>query len=207
MANLVYQKLEMAILTGNLKPRERLIEKELASQFRVSRFSIRKTIQELARRGLAEMVPNKGARVIDTSDKEVEDSFLVRMNLELLAADLIVKRMTPQKLTKIKKIQTDYVKAVSIRDFEKMIFKNEEFHRSLYQATENKFLCESLENVTNAIFSRRYNAYFVLGVAPKTVKDHEAMIKAIEKKDVKKLKRLLQDSIINPNMIMKSRER
>lgn len=202
----IYRKLEVAILTGGLKPRERLVEKDLASQFNVSRFLIRKTIQELTRRGLVEFIPNKGAMVIDISDKDVEDAFVVRMNLELLAAELIIKRMTPGKLVKLKEIQKKYVKAVSLQDSEKMILLNEQFHRFLYQATENKFLCEFLGNVTNAIFSRRYNAYFVLGMGPKTVKDHEAMIRAVEKKYLKKYKRILQNSIINPNMIMKSRE-
>ena len=206
MAQSITQKLQFAILTGQLKPRERLIESDLSSKFNAKRFSIRKALQELARRGLVEIILNKGARVIDNSDKEVEDSFVVRTNLELLAAELIVKRMTPEKLAEIKKIQTDYAKAVSMGDFEKMILKNEEFHRSLYQATGNKFLCEFLENVTNAIFSRRYNAYFVLGMAPKTVKDHEAMIQAIKKRESEKLKRIFKNSIINPNMILKSRE-
>jgi len=196
----------MAILTGRIKPRERLIEMELVSQLNASRFSIRKAIHELARKGLVEIIPNKGARVVDHSDKEVEDSFLVRMNLELLAAELIIERITPEKLAEIKKIQKDYAKAVAMGSFEKMTLKNEEFHRALYQATENKFLCEFLHNVTNAIFPQRYNAYFMLGMAPKTVKDHEAMIQAIEKRESEKLKRIFKNSIINPNMILKSRE-
>ena len=202
----IHKKLEMAILTGRIKPRERLIEMELVSQLNASRFSIRKAIHELARKGLVEIIPNKGARVVDHSDKEVEDSFLVRMNLELLAAELIIERITPEKLAEIKKIQKDYAKAVAMGSFEKMTLKNEEFHRALYQATENKFLCEFLHNVTNAIFPQRYNAYFMLGMAPKTVKDHEAMIQAIEKRESEKLKRIFKNSIINPNMILKSRE-
>jgi len=124
----------------------------------------------------------------------------------LLAAELIIERITPEKLAEIKKIQKDYAKAVAMGSFEKMTLKNEEFHRALYQATENKFLCEFLHNVTNAIFPQRYNAYFMLGMAPKTVKDHEAMIQAIEKRESEKLKRIFKNSIINPNMILKSRE-
>lgn len=202
----IYKKLEIAILTGHLKPRERLVEMELASQLNVSRFTVRKAMRELASKGLVEIIPNRGARVVDHSDNEVEDSFLVRMSLELLAAELIVNRITSDRLAGIKKIQKDYAKAVSKGMIEEMILKNEEFHRALYEATENKFLCEFLFTVTNAIFSKRYNAYFMLGIAQRTVKDHETIIEMIERKDLEGLKRIFKESVINPDMILQSRE-
>jgi DNA-binding GntR family transcriptional regulator len=200
------QRLEMAILTGELKPRERLVESELISKFRVKRFAVRKAIHELAHRGFVEITPNKGARVVDISDKEVEDVYLVRMNLELLAADLLIEKMTSEKLAHIKKVQKEYVKAVKNGSFEEMVSKNEAFHRTLYQLTENRFLAEHLEKIANAIFALRYNAYFLLGIAQKTVADHGAMIEAIEKKDAEGLKRILKESIIYPKMIYLSRK-
>jgi DNA-binding GntR family transcriptional regulator len=200
------KKLEMAILTGELKPRERLIESELISKFNVKRFAVRKAIQELAHRGFVEVVPNKGARVVDISDKEVEDLYLVRMNLELLAAELIAEKITPQKLTLIKKVQKEYVEAVKSGVFEEMVSKNEAFHRTFYQMAENRFLAEHLEKLTNAIFALRYNAYYLLGIAQKTVSDHETMIAAIERKDIEGLKRILRESIIYPKMIYLSRK-
>lgn len=74
--------LKGGFFTGQVKPRERLIEKDLHAQFNVSRFSVRKAISELARKGLVEIVPQKGARVIDISEKEVEDNYLLPMNLD-----------------------------------------------------------------------------------------------------------------------------
>jgi DNA-binding GntR family transcriptional regulator len=200
------RKLEMAILMGEIKPRERLVESELISRFNVKRFTVRKAIQELAHRGFVEVIPNKGARVVDISDKEVEDLYLVRMNLELLAAELIVAKITPEKLSLIKKVQKEYMKAVNDGLFDEMVSKNEAFHRTFYQMTENRFLAEHLEKITNSIFALRYNAYFLLGIAQKTVSDHETMIAAIERKDTEGLKRLLKESIIYPKMIYLSRK-
>jgi DNA-binding GntR family transcriptional regulator len=101
-------KISMAILMGELKPREHLVESELVSKFKVKRFTIRKAIQELAYRGFVELTPNKGARVVDISDEELEDLYCVRMNLEILATELLIKRITPEKLRLIKKIHTKY---------------------------------------------------------------------------------------------------
>lgn len=205
MAETVLKALELAILTGELKPRERLTELELVRRFKAKRFAVRKAIQELSYRGLVELFPNKGARVADISDKEVEDAYQVRMALELLAADLLVKRMTPAKLAQLKKIQREYLDAVKRGTIEEMVLKNEAFHRTLYQMTENRFLAEHLERITNAIFALRYNAYFLLGIAPKTVKDHEAMIEALERRDAEGFKKALREGIIYPKMIYLSR--
>ncbi len=60
MTETTIKKLEMAILTGEMKPRERLVESELISKFNVKRFAVRKAIHELAHRGFVEVVPNKG---------------------------------------------------------------------------------------------------------------------------------------------------
>jgi len=206
MTDTMIKELEMAILTGELKPRERLVESELISRFNAKRFSVRKAIQELAHLGFVELTPNKGARVADISDKEVDDVYRVRMSLEFLAADLLIEKMTPAKLSRIKKVQKDYVEAVKSGLFEEMVLSNEAFHRTLYQMTENRFLAEHLEKLTNTIFALRYNAYFLLGIAQKTVADHESMIEAIERRDAGGLKRILKKSIIYPKMIYLSRK-
>ncbi len=59
-----------------------------------------------------------------------------------------------------------------------MVSKNEAFHRTFYQMAKNGFLAEHLEKLTNAIFALRYNAYFLLGIAQRTIEDHEAVIQA-----------------------------
>jgi len=206
MTETTIKRLEMAILTGEMKPRERLVESDLISKFNVKRFTIRKAIHELAHRGLVELVPNKGARVVDISDKEVEDIYTVRMNLEFLASELTMERVTPEKLAHLKKAQKEYIEAVESGVFEEMVSKNEAFHRTFYQMTENRFLAEHLEKLTNAIFTLRYNAYFLLGIAQRTVEDHEAVIQALEERDIEKLKHITKDSIIYPKMIYLSRK-
>ena len=205
MPETVYKQLEMAILTGHLKPRERLVESEISSQLSVKRFAARKAIQELSQKGFVELIPNKGARVIDLTDREVEDNYRVRMNLELLAAELMVERITAADLKAIRKIQKEYAAVVARSRMKDMILKNEEFHKALLRITGNRFLCELLDKIKNAAFALRYNTYFMLGIASRTVSDHEAIIRALERKDLRTLKRILKESIIYPKMISQSK--
>lgn len=205
-ADSVCKIMEMAILTGELKPRERLVESELITKFNVKRFTIRKAIQELAHRGFVELTPNKGARVADISDDELDDLYCVRLNLELLAAELLIKKITPLKISLLKKIHKKYTRAVENHVVEDMVMINEEFHRTLYRMTENRFLADDLERLTNGIFALRYNAYILLGMFQVSVAQHEAIINALDERDLEKLKACTMDNIIYPKMIYDSRK-
>ena len=199
-------RLKMAILTGELKPRERLVESDLIDRFNLKRFSVRKAIQELANQGFVELVPNKGGRVADFTDKEIEDIYVVRLSLEYLAAELAIRNQTSEKLVRLKEIQEEFVDAVNRGDVEETVVKNEEFHRAFYLTSDNQFLADHLEKLTNSIFALRYNAFVLLGHAPKSVADHQAVIDAIEEKNLERLKDILKESIILPKMIYMSRK-
>ncbi|MGD1153310.1 MAG: GntR family transcriptional regulator [Syntrophales bacterium] len=201
------RRMAMAILTGELKPRERLVESELIAKFNVKRFSIRKAIQELAHLGFVEFTPNKGARVADITDEELEDLYCVRVNLELLAAELLIKKITPGKLSLLWKIHREYTAAVESGAIEDMVMKNEEFHQTLYLMTENRFLSDNLERLKNGIFALRYNAYLSLGIPQMSVAQHEAIIIALESGDLEKLKLSVKENIIYPKMIHESRKK
>jgi DNA-binding GntR family transcriptional regulator len=196
----------MAILTGELKPRERLVESELIAKFNVKRFTIRKAIQELAHLGFVEFTPNKGARVADITDEELEDLYCVRVNLELLAAELLIKKITPEKLSLLWKIHKEYTAAVESGVIEEMVLKNEEFHQTLYLMTENRFLADNLERLKNGIFALRYNAYLSLGIPQVSVAQHEAIINALADGDLEKLKLSIKENIIYPKMIHEARK-
>jgi DNA-binding GntR family transcriptional regulator len=196
----------MAILTGELKPRERLVESELIAKFNVKRFTIRKAIQELAHLGFVEFTPNKGARVADITDKELEDLYCVRVNLELLAAELLIRKITPERLSLLWKVHKEYTAAVESGVIEDMVMKNEEFHQTLYLMTENRFLADNLERLKNGIFALRYNAYLSLGIPQVSVAQHEAIINALVDGDLEKLKLSVKENIIYPKMIHEARK-
>ena len=200
------KRMAMAILTGELKPRERLVESELIKKFNVKRFAIRKAIQELVHLGFVEFTPNKGARVADITDEELEDLYCVRLSLELLAAELLVKTITPEKLARLWKIHNEYTAAVESGVLEDMVMKNEEFHQAIYAMTENRFLADNLERLKNGIFALRYNAYISLGIPQVSIGQHEAIIVALSEGNLEKLKQSVRENIIYPKMIHEARK-
>jgi len=82
-----------------------------------------------------------------------------------------------------------------------MVLINEEFHRTLYLMTENRFLVEHLERLKNGIFALRYNAYITLGIPQISISQHEGIVRALEEGDLNKLKQSIRDNIIYPKML------
>ena len=86
LRDVVFENLRAAILDGNLKAGQRLMEVQLAEQLGVSRTPIREAIRKLELEGLVVMLPRKGAYVANMSFKDLIDVLEVRASLEGLAA-------------------------------------------------------------------------------------------------------------------------
>ena len=81
----VFNALRDAILMGELKPGERLMEIHLANKLQVSRTPIREAIRMLEQEGLAVTIPRKGAQVAKMTEKDLLDVLEIRDALDELA--------------------------------------------------------------------------------------------------------------------------
>ena len=79
--------LAASVVSGDLKPGERLIEAELAARFNVSRGPVRSALSTLHRLGLVEMRPRRGMVVVELTPSDVRDLYEVRIALERAAVE------------------------------------------------------------------------------------------------------------------------
>ena len=86
LRDVVFNTLREAILKGELKPGERLMELQLAAKLGVSRTPIREAIRMLEQEGLAVTIPRKGAEVARMTEKDMEDVLQIRDALDELAS-------------------------------------------------------------------------------------------------------------------------
>ena len=96
-----YNHLESAILTGKLKPRERLVEKGLAERLGTSRTAIREVLRRLEERGMVRILPRRGAVVSNLSPLDVENIYAVRIHLEVFGARLAAQRISREGLRRV----------------------------------------------------------------------------------------------------------
>ena len=99
LRDVVFNTLRKEILTGELKPGERLMELHLANRLGVSRTPIREAIRKLELEGLVIMIPRKGAEVAQITEKSLKDTLEVRRALDALCVELACDRISQGELT------------------------------------------------------------------------------------------------------------
>ncbi|MCD0446524.1 GntR family transcriptional regulator [Glycomyces sp. A-F 0318] len=133
-AEQVYQALRERIVTVGLRPGARLIERDLAAEFAVSRIPLREALQRLAADGLVTAVPGQGSIVTVPTPKDIEDLFDVRAGLEPLAARLAARNADAGVLERLREC------AGPREDDASRTEANAAFHRELVAAAGNPLL-------------------------------------------------------------------
>ena len=108
LRDVVFNTLRQAILRGELKPGERLMEVQLANKLGVSRTPIREAIRKLELEGLVLMIPRKGAEVADITEKSLMDVLEVRKALEELAVQLCCDKITGKEIEELHRAADDF---------------------------------------------------------------------------------------------------
>ena len=111
LRDVVFNTLRQAILRGELKPGERLMEIQLANKLGVSRTPIREAIRKLELEGLVLVIPRKGAEVADIKEKSLRDVLEVRKALEELSVQLACEKITKEEIEELKEAAETFKKA------------------------------------------------------------------------------------------------
>ena len=186
----VTKEIEEAILSGQFKPRERLIEMDLISKFGVSRTVIREALKGLEAKGLIRTTPYRGAVVADLTVDEIEEIYFVRAELEKIAARLVLKHITPAEIKQLKRLSKEVERHFREKT-NQMIEADSEFHRAIFRACHNSYLCDMIDFLRTKAHIVRFNAWVLPHRIEESILEHRMMIKAIEKRDLEGLEKLV----------------
>ena len=184
LRDVVFNTLRDAILTGKLVPGERLMENQLAEKLGVSRTPVREALRMLELENLVELVPRKGAQVLDMSEKDIVNILEVRSALEGLATSVACKKMSKEDLQQLKNMEVDFEKAVAENDVEHFVDIDEDFHDLIFAATENDKLINIFRNLRIQLYRYRMEQAKNNETSMSTiVAHHRSIIRAIENHD------------------------
>ncbi|PLX33834.1 MAG: GntR family transcriptional regulator [Clostridiales bacterium] len=158
LREVVFEYLRSAILNGEFKPGERLMELQMGEQLGVSRTPIREAIRKLELEGLVTMIPRKGAYVADMSIKDVLDVLEVREVLEGLASYLAAERRGDGELELLEKVLSEFEGYVNASDREGMMEKDKAFHEAIFASTHNKKLIQIAQGLQEQV--QRFRVVF-----------------------------------------------
>lgn len=183
LRDVVFNTLRQAILRGELKPGERLMEIQLANKLGVSRTPIREAIRKLELEGLVLMIPRKGAEVADIKEKNLRDVLEVRSALETLSVRLACERITDEQIKELKRAAKEFKFTLKSGDITKIAEADVKFHDVIYEATENKKLIQLLNNLREQMYRYRVEYLKNETAHAKLLKEHEEIISKIEKRE------------------------
>lgn len=183
LRDVVFNTLREAILKGELKPGERLMELQLASKLGVSRTPIREAIRMLELEGLAVTIPRKGAEVAKMTEKDMEDVLQIRKALDALAVQLACDKITELQLRSLKLAMKNFEESTRSRDVKKVAQADVEFHDAIYKAADNPKLMNLLNNLREQMYRYRMEYLKDRQTHTELLKEHEEILKALEEKD------------------------
>ncbi|SHI47142.1 GntR family transcriptional regulator [Parasporobacterium paucivorans] len=155
LRDIVFRNLREAIIKGDLKPGERLMEIKLAQKLGVSRTPVREAIRMLQLEGLVTMEPRRGAEVAPITAKELTDVLEVRTALECLAAELACERITEEEEENLRNSLSVFKEAIEKNELTEVAGIDAHFHELIYKATKNERLVQILNNLREHIFRYR----------------------------------------------------
>lgn len=193
LRDVVFTTLRQAILRGDLKPGERLMEIQLANMLGVSRTPIREAIRKLELEGLVLMIPRKGAEVAEITEKNLRDVLEVREALEVLAVQLACEKISPQEIEDLKKAAADFELALNTGDITLIAESDVAFHDVIYNATDNVRLVNLLNNLREQMYRYRVEHLKSESARPQIIDEHQNLIRYIEENN----KNAAAENIIN----------
>lgn len=183
LRDVVFNTLRQAILTGELKPGERLMEIHLAEKLGVSRTPIREAIRKLELEGLVTMVPRRGAEVAQITEKSMRDVLELRRALDALCAELACDRITEEEKQKLRRACDQFEDATKTHDTKVIAEADVALHDIIIHATENERLINLIQNLSEQMYRYRFEYIKEESKHAQLVEEHRIIYQSIINRD------------------------
>ncbi|GIN20479.1 MAG TPA: GntR family transcriptional regulator [Bacillus bacterium] len=189
LSNSIAKYITEQIITGEIKPGEKLVEHIYADQYGTSRAPVREAIYLLAIEGLVERIPRKGAVVKEYTENEIYDLLEIRNMLENMGMERIKRHGVDQDLLKeMRKILEEMKETDDVFSYTQL---NHSFHMCLIKMSKSETIKNMylrlgwpLLRVQSASFSYKKNI-------EKSVAEHERIVKLLHEANMEQLSELL----------------
>jgi len=196
LSEVAYQKIKEFIITLKLGSGKQVDEVLMAQKLSIGRTPIREALFRLNAENLVEVLPGRGFFVREITLSSLRDLFESMLILERSAVALAARRIKPDQIENLRKINSDLRRAWLENKFFRVTLLNSRFHRTIYQAAQNALLRSYLDNLQNQsqrlayiCFSKDLSTYDMQSHAKLAIKDHDSLIELFKQgNDIEALK-------------------
>lgn len=184
MREKVYDTLKQMIIDGVIKPGERIIETEYSNKFQISRTPIREAIRMLELEGLVESQTTGGVIVKTLTREEISEIYKIRIALESLIIEEIIKKINNQDIKKLEKVLKNTKKSFEVKDIEKVFSLFTEFNQILYDIASLPKVTGMINNIN--LYLKRFRKLSIDNPSRKeeAFEDHVQILEAIKNKEL-----------------------
>ena len=175
----VEQHIRQSIYSGSLKPRERLIEEDLAKNLKCSRGPVREALLRLERDGLIVTVPRRGTFIRDISADSIEVIFSIRSKLEGLCVRYLRQDFTEKTEQALRKALKTMRSAAAAHDEEAFLRADMDLHHTIWKLANRDPLYRTLNTIMNPFLFMVARAFSTRMPLRQRYRNHEAYVETI----------------------------
>jgi DNA-binding GntR family transcriptional regulator len=180
----VLDVIRQGILDFQLRPGQRLIERELIEQLGVSRPTIREVLSRLVAEGLVTIQPQHGAIVAVLSPVEAEDIYEMRVPLEVLVMQRFVKRATDEEIAELRRalVRIEEITEAGSETQSRLRAKDD-FYQIVFEGARSPVLAQTLQTMQGRIRLLRATSLATAGRPEASLEEIRRLVEAIERRD------------------------
>ncbi|MCQ2551989.1 MAG: GntR family transcriptional regulator [Clostridia bacterium] len=179
----LFIRLRNDILQGKFVAGSKLSEQQICDEYMVSRTPVREAFQKLELEGVIEIIPNRGAFVLKQTKQDIDDVYEIMKALESVAIRLAIERIDDETIKRLQELY-ELMEFYTVKaDLEKLRSVNEEFHNTIYEATNNPMIMQTLSSCQTRVRNNQYRKEHGTDFLEEELAEHEAIFMAIVAKD------------------------
>ncbi len=180
------------IRNGLLRPRDRLVEAEIAKRLGVSRTPVREAIHQLVNEGLVVHLPRQGISIRSLDYDEIMELYEMRIALEGIAAKLAARMTSEAEIEILIEMNKHIAQAKTAQEAHQL---NLRFHNIILKAARNRFLIKSIQGLENALCLLGPTTLTKEKRADSALKEHNEIIQALEQRNGEAAEKLMRTHI------------
>jgi len=176
------------ILTGRLRPGDRLDLEQLTAEFGISRTPVREALLELSFEGLVAITPRSGMAVVGITPEDAVDNFAILAALAGKGAEMATRRITSEELQALRDV------AATVHGDGDVVAANQRFHRAINLAARSPRLLTYLRQAVRVVPGN----YFELfpEQEERSRREHAALLNAMERGDADAARRTMEAHVL-----------
>ena len=196
LSDKIFKIIETQIVSGAIKPGERLVEIELAKNLGTSKSPVREALKKLEGEGIVRLIPRKGYLVRQIDRKSIEDFVDIMIVIEPAIARHALRRKNGVVCKEIDEILHQMARTLKAKDYEAYVALNDRFHGLFVNLTENEWFIKFFNALHKQADMLRSLSLHSRDRFSRSIEEHHAIAEAYKRGDEERLLEVVRHHIL-----------